>query len=582
MERRLGSMYVLESVLGRGASGEVWRGRRDDGTPLAFKLLHQGMVDDPALVRRFVEERALLLSLQHPNLVRIHDFVVEGPNFAIVMDLNEGPDLRKVISAENTLSPAEVCRIGVAIAAGLGAIHKAGIVHRDIKPENVLLDTTKEPSLPRVTDFGIAQITDQAPTMTSSSVVGTAQYIAPEVYDGLRPTAAADMYALGIVLYELSCGVTPFADTSALTVMRRHVEHAPGRPEGVPNQLWDVIAWCLAKRPANRPQSAQQLAEALIIAESALAGLPSAPKRKTPPPSTPLRDGTRPVAHAAHAVATKPGGLNKRRAKLLAAAVAAVLLVAAGVTAVVLTTGTPTPTGTAAADTAGSLGRESTPTTTAASRTSDAPLMPNVVGSTVTEARAELPSGTEITIVEVAAPTGTPNGVVIDQDPGPGGDLPEKVTLTVATSQASTFLVDLSYVTGDISTLTDVLFNGVPQLNAVGDRLYTCNGDTGSVQYNLGRNYTSFAAVAGIDDTSVDALTQVTVEVLGDQRSLATVAVPFGSPQELIVDTTGVLRLELRWSVTGFSSDNCGDSYIAFGNARLIAKPGYEPPTPTD
>jgi serine/threonine-protein kinase len=208
--------------------------------------------------------------------------------------------------------------------------------------------------------------------------------------------------------------------------------------------------------------------------------------------------------------------------------------------------------------------------------------MPNVVGSTVTEARAELPSGTEISIVEAAAPAGTPNGVVIDQDPAPGGDLPDMVTLTVATSQASTFLVDLSYVAGDISTLTDVRFSGVPQLNAVGDRLYTCYGETGSVQYNLGRNYTSFAAVAGIDDTSVDALTQVTVEVLGDQRSLATVAVSFGSPQELIVDTTGVLRLELRWSVTGFSSDNCGESYIAFGNARLIAKPGYEPPTPTD
>lgn len=588
MERRLGSQYVLESVLGRGASGEVWRGRADDGTPLAFKLLHQGMVEDPSLVRRFVEERALLLGLQDPNLVRIHDFVVEGPSFAIVMDLNDGPDLRKIITSGTLLSPAEVCRIGVAVANGLGAVHSAGIVHRDVKPENVLLDSTVTPPRPRLTDFGIAQITDQAPTTSSTSVVGTAQYIAPEVYEGQPPTPAVDLYALGIVLYELLCGVTPFADNSALTVMRRHVEHKPGRPEGVPDQLWDIIAWCLAKNPSDRPQSARQLARALDAAELAVVGASPAPRRISPPPSIPLPDRavtTRSDRPAARAAAPAPQG---RKKKILAAALAVVLLAGLGIAAVVLTSGSSSPGTDAAAadaDDAASPEAATTQRTTAARTSSAAPttrgsLMPNVVGTILTQARSQFPSSTRVSVVEAVAPAGTPNGVVIAQDPPAGVDLPDEVTLTVATSQASTFLVDLEPVAGFVEEYTGVVLNGEPQLNSVGAEVSSCFYPTGSVQYNLGRNYTTFNALSGVDDAAEDDDIRVTVEILGDQRSLGEVTLALGQPQLIEIDVTGVLRLELRWTVVG--GEGCGDNFLIFADASVTARPGYEPPRPTN
>ncbi len=586
VERRLGSQYVLESVLGRGASGEVWRGRRDDGTPLAVKLLHQSMAEDPSLVRRFVEERGLLLGLQHPNLVRIHDFVVEGPSFAIVMELNEGSDLRKVIGSRVQMLPAEVCRLGVGIASGLTAVHAAGIVHRDIKPENVLLDTTVTPARPRLTDFGIAQITDQAPTTTSTSVVGTAQYIAPEVYEGQRPSPAVDIYGLGIVLYELSCGVTPFADSSALTVMRRHVEHAPGRPEGLPDQLWGIIAWCLAKDPSDRPQTAAQVGAALGTAELALAGAPSAPMRTSPPPSIPLagyRAATTRSGTTAAGAATPP----VRSRKKLVAAVFAALLVILGivVTAVVVTSGSDSPGGGEVAadeDSSDSAAPEDT-TTESTTATRESPLMPDVVGETVTQARSQFPSGTTVTVIEAAAPAGTPNGVIIAQDPAAGRNIPDEVTLTVATSQASTFLVDLKPVAGGIRVLDGVVLNGAPQLNVIGDYVDGCSGTTGSVQYDVGRNYTSFSAIGGIDDASEDDQTIVTVEVLGDQRSLASATVALGTTQPLEVDITGVLRLELRWTRSG--AQDCGggtEGLFVLGDARILARPGYEPPQPTE
>ncbi|WP_460364386.1 serine/threonine-protein kinase, partial [Actinocorallia lasiicapitis] len=288
MERPLGSKYVLEFTLGRGATGEVWRGRSADGTALAFKVLHDALSRDPETVRRFLRESSILLGLAHPNLVRVHDLVAEGEVLAIVMDLVTGGDLRGLLERRGTFAPAEVCRIGAEAAAGLAAVHQAGVVHRDIKPENMLLDGTEQPPGVRVTDFGIARIAEQSGSGRSTMLVGTPQYVAPEVFDGQAPTHAADLYALGITLYEMCCGVTPFAGGSTLQILRRHVDDAPGRPGGVPEPLWELIAALLAKDPAARPGPTAAVANQLTALAVDLAGLPAAPALTDPPPSTPL------------------------------------------------------------------------------------------------------------------------------------------------------------------------------------------------------------------------------------------------------------------------------------------------------
>jgi len=284
MERPLGSRYVLEAALGRGATGEVWRGRSADGVALAFKVLHETLAHDPDTVRRFLQESTILVHLAHPNLVRVHDLVAEGETLAIVMDLVNGRDLRDVLAEYGTVPPAEACRLAADTAAGLAAVHEAGIVHRDIKPENALLDLSERPPRVRLTDFGIAKIAEQPGSGRFTMLVGTPQYVAPEVFDGNPPTPASDLYALGIMLYELCCGITPFAGGSAPQILRRHVDEAPGRPAGIPEPLWRLITGLLAKDPADRQPRAAALVNRLTALAHDLGGVPRAPVRREPPP----------------------------------------------------------------------------------------------------------------------------------------------------------------------------------------------------------------------------------------------------------------------------------------------------------
>lgn len=286
MGRQLGSKYVLQDSIGRGAMGEVFRGHDDVGHELAFKVLHPDMAGDPQIVARFVQERSILLSVSGPNLVQVVDLVVEGHTLAIAMELVSGQDLRAHLKRFGTLAPAMICQIGAGIASGLALIHDAGIVHRDIKPENVLISKDNGGLVPKVTDFGVSSLVDTE-RARSTMLVGTPQYIAPEASEGGAITAASDLYALGIVLYELACGVTPFAGGSVMAVLRRHSAASPGRPAAVPDELWDLISWLLAKNPAQRPPNARQVATILEALAPSLKTYPPAPRLTTPPAPAP-------------------------------------------------------------------------------------------------------------------------------------------------------------------------------------------------------------------------------------------------------------------------------------------------------
>ncbi|MDI3389404.1 serine/threonine-protein kinase [Streptomyces sp. B-S-A8] len=276
MARKIGSRYTANQILGRGSAGTVWLGEGPEG-PVAIKLLREDLASDQELVGRFVQERTALLSLSDPHVVGVRDLVVDGNDLALVMDLVRGTDLRTRLDRERRLAPEAAVAIAADVADALAAAHAAGIVHRDVKPENVLLDMEgplgpggSHPAL--LTDFGVAKLVDSPRRTRATKVIGTPDYLAPEIIEGLPPRAAVDIYALATVLYELLAGFTPFGGGHPGAVLRRHVTETVVPLPGIPEELWQLIVQCLAKAPASRLR-ASELAARLREQLPLLAGM---------------------------------------------------------------------------------------------------------------------------------------------------------------------------------------------------------------------------------------------------------------------------------------------------------------------
>lgn len=277
MARKIGSRYTAHQILGRGSAGTVWLGEGPEG-PVAIKLLREDLASDQELVGRFVQERTALLSLDHARVVGVHDLVVDGNDLALVMDLVRGTDLRTRLDRERRLAPESAVAIVADVADGLAAAHAAQIVHRDVKPENVLLDMQgplgpggSHPAL--LTDFGIAKLIDSPRRTRATKIIGTPDYLAPEIIEGLPPRAAVDIYALATVLYELLAGFTPFGGGHPGAVLRRHVTETVVPLPGIPDELWQLMVQCLAKAPASRLR-ASELAARLRELQPLVAGMP--------------------------------------------------------------------------------------------------------------------------------------------------------------------------------------------------------------------------------------------------------------------------------------------------------------------
>ena len=295
MAKSLGSRYVLQEALGRGAMGQVFAGSiRPTGEPVAIKVLRPELVSDPEVVARFVQERTILMSVADPYVVRVIDLVVEGDTLAIVMELVRGSDLRRQLRARGTVPPAEALHLTGQLLRGAAAVHAAGIVHRDIKPENVLVDTSSGRPRLKLTDFGVARLSYGASLTKLSGLIGTPEYMAPELAEHSRATPAADVYSAGIVLYEMLCGRTPFAGGHPVAVLRRQSDQAPPVIPGVPAELWDRIAWMLAKDPGSRPSSAAEAYAALAPLVSSLASRPALAPWAGPESWTPIQTAPTP------------------------------------------------------------------------------------------------------------------------------------------------------------------------------------------------------------------------------------------------------------------------------------------------
>ncbi len=284
--RPLGSSYLLHDLLGTGASGQVWRGeRRWDHSAVAVKVLNAELAANPEQVTRFLRERTTLVGLTHPHLVPIFDLVAEGSTLAIVMGLVEGRDLRRLSVDRPTWPPDQLCWLLAQIASGVEAMHAAGIVHRDIKPENVLVETGPDGvGQARVTDFGLARALDGPSLTRATQLVGTVEYLAPELVADRPLTPAVDLYSLGVMAYEMLCGWRPFAGGHPASILRAHLELRPSRPPQVPDQLWSLLARCLAKDPEERPTAAA-LRCALLAMAPDLQGIASRDPAAWRPPA---------------------------------------------------------------------------------------------------------------------------------------------------------------------------------------------------------------------------------------------------------------------------------------------------------
>lgn len=278
---RVANRFRLLNALGRGNMGEVHRAedlQAPEGSPdrvVAIKLIlrsRSGAVIDSSAgtkaVQRF-EREARIRRLIHPNLPRSLAGGIDSSGLPyIAMEFLDGETLRDLISEQPQLPIAWVAAIGAQIAAGLAAAHTAGVVHRDLKPSNVML---LRGGLVKVLDFGMGRIieADEAERLTSTGVtVGTARYMAPEQFRASSVTQAADLYALGCVLFELLTGVPPFHGGSAHEVGQKHLEEQPPPVRvlrsDVPRNLERLIERLLAKDPAERPEDAVAVRETLL------------------------------------------------------------------------------------------------------------------------------------------------------------------------------------------------------------------------------------------------------------------------------------------------------------------------------
>jgi serine/threonine-protein kinase len=253
--------YEIVREIARGGMAEVYLARDQSlNRPVALKALFPEFAREPSFVERFRREAQAAANLNHPNIVSIYDWGQESGTYFIVMEYVEGRSLRELIHSEGPLEPGQAADIAAEIASALAFAHRSGVVHRDVKPGNVLLT---ESGTVKVTDFGIARAGTSDGLTQTGSVMGTATYFSPEQAQGLAVDGRSDVYSVGVVLYEMVCGVPPFTAESPVSVAYKHVREeaiAPSlRNPDVPPALEQIIMGALAKDPEHRYQSADDL-----------------------------------------------------------------------------------------------------------------------------------------------------------------------------------------------------------------------------------------------------------------------------------------------------------------------------------
>ncbi|WP_212830693.1 protein kinase [Catellatospora sp. TT07R-123] len=384
----LGGRYELAALIARGGMGEVWAA--DDtvlGRRVAVKVLLPNLAADPGFSARFRAEARAMAALSHPGIVEIYDYGQADGIAYLVMQFVEGESLSALVRRGGALERGYALRLMAQAARAIHAAHRQGIVHRDVKPANLLLRADGRLAL---TDFGIARIVAGDRLTATDEIQGTASYLAPEQVTGEDVGPATDVYALGVVAYELLTGKRPFTGDSPLSVALQHVhDDPPPLPPGIPALARTLVERALAKEPADRWPTAAAFADA---AESAAATAPD------PAPTRLRRDvlvgaGVALILVAALAFVLSPGSSDDAQGQVPSAPPSAAVTLAAA-TAAPKTGPTPTVTRRAPGRSPGPSGGTGDPAggspSALPSPSPTARAVPNMYSWTESEARSEL------------------------------------------------------------------------------------------------------------------------------------------------------------------------------------------------
>ncbi|MEZ4265403.1 MAG: protein kinase [Myxococcota bacterium] len=286
--------FEVIRVLGQGGMGTVYEARQVAmNRRVALKLIHTHVVQSQAGIERFEREMQATARIRHPNTIQVYDYgQTEDGRLYLAMEFLEGKALAEVIRDEGPLAFERVVHIGTQVARALHAAQSEGIVHRDLKPDNIMLiDRYGERDQLQVLDFGIAHFLDNSHTQltTDGAIIGTPAYMAPEQAKGVGVDARTDLYALGVVLYEMVTGSAPFRGPTTVSVLVMHVQVPPRPPSElveVPEALESLIMDLLAKAPSDRPPTAAAVIERLRAMAPEAAGV-TGPRRPPPDLSVP-------------------------------------------------------------------------------------------------------------------------------------------------------------------------------------------------------------------------------------------------------------------------------------------------------
>ena len=387
--------YRLVTRLGSGGMADVWCAEDLQlGRQVALKLLHRRFAEDSEFVERFRREASSAAGLQHPNVVSVYDRGEFDGTYYIAMEFLEGETLKDLVKRTGPLESTRAIDLAIQILRAARFAHKRGIIHRDLKPHNVIVDGEDRA---KVTDFGIARAGASDMTETGS-ILGTAQYLSPEQAQGHAVSAQSDLYAIGIVLYEMLTGTVPFDGDSAVTIALKQVSEPPLPPSrlnpAVPPELENVVLRALAKEPEHRFADADEFIAALELARGGIAA-----------PGGPATTAFMPVAGAVveEEVAYGEPLEEDRGPRWWVWGLVAALLIAAAVAAALM------------------LGGEETKP------------VPRLVGADVATAARTLRNEGFKPVPERVR-NSAPKDTVIAQDPGPGIELEvgSEVTITVS------------------------------------------------------------------------------------------------------------------------------------------------------
>jgi len=335
----LNGRYRIEEPLGQGGMSAVYRATDPNlRRTVAIKLIHSHLASDPEFVRRFEEEAAAVARLRHPNIIQVFDFNHDGNTYYMVLEYLPGQTLLEKLERANQqgqlLSLAETRDIMIPLCEAVSYAHQQGMIHRDLKPANVMINPQGQPVL---MDFGIAKIVGGESMTATGGVIGTVAYLSPEQIRGVRPDHRADLYALGIILYQMITGRLPFQGENTAATMMQHLNNpvpdARQFNRNTPPVLVNIIQKALAKDVSQRYQSAEEMVFALrqIGMDAAATNIRSAPTvPATTMPPTGMTGSTRqPTGSTSYPTmppATGPVPMAKKRPGWLIPAAAVLTL----------------------------------------------------------------------------------------------------------------------------------------------------------------------------------------------------------------------------------------------------------------